>query len=78
MSIPDTVLQFARERHYDGAEESTPWNGYTVYIPLYDLNTGECIWVGPPLVILVKDEKIRLSTVDESFEYLHYEKRKND
>ena len=43
------------------------WHGFEVYTPVYSIEPA-CI--GLPLIILVKDGNIRLSTPDEAFEYL--------
>ena len=44
------------------------WNGYEVY----ELDFDEECFVGLPLVILVKEGQVRLSTPEESFEYFDY------
>jgi len=44
------------------------WNGYEVYVPEYK----EVFEGGVPLVVLVKDDEVRLSKIEESFEYLKY------
>ena len=46
-----------------------PWKGYNVYIPQYKGNP--CI--GLPYVILEKGEEVRISTPEESEEYLDFE-----
>jgi hypothetical protein len=51
---------------YDGAEYSGKWGKYEVYEPEFN----EPSVVGLPFFILVDKEKIRMSTEDESFEYL--------
>lgn len=43
-----------------------PWNGYDVYEPIYT----EMAYRGLPYVVLVKDDEVRLSTTDETIEYL--------
>ena len=35
-----------------------PWKGYDVYVPEYD----EMMYIGLPLVLLVKGEEMRIST----------------
>ena len=51
-----------------GAKESIVWNGFKVYEPIYEKNA----FIGYPLVILVKDNNARISTPDESLDYLDY------
>ena len=46
------------------------WNGYTVYIPMYK---QEYI-AGFPKIILEKDGLCRVSTCEECFEYIKFEK----
>ena len=43
-----------------------PWNGYDVYEPVYT----EMAYRGLSYVVLVKDDEVRLSTTDETIEYL--------
>ena len=43
-----------------------PWNGYDVYEPIYT----EMAYRGLSYVVLVKDDEVRLSTTDETIEYL--------
>jgi hypothetical protein len=65
------IIAFARSKGYDGAMYSGKWNGYEVYEPTVKGSTEEDpAIIGVPLIILVKGEDIRLSTVDEAFEYL--------
>jgi len=53
-------------------QKSIDWKGYNVYVPIY--KGKPCI--GLPYVVLVKGEEVRLSTPDESLEYLEYEQSK--
>ena len=50
------------------------WKGYKVYIPQYEGNP--CI--GLPYVVLKKGEDIRISTPEESLDYLDCEREKKD
>lgn len=45
------------------------WKGYEVYIPQYSKN----VYIGLPLVVLVKNGEARISTSDESLDYLDFE-----
>ena len=47
-------------------KKSVPWNGYDVYKPVYT----EMAYRGLSYVVLVKDDEVRLSTTDETIEYL--------
>ena len=47
-------------------KKSVPWNGYDVYEPIYT----EMAYRGLSYVVLVKDDEVRLSTTDETIEYL--------
>ena len=50
-------------------KKGVDWKGFKVYIPKYTGNP--CI--GLPYVVLQKGDEVRLSTPDESLEYLEYE-----
>ena len=54
----------------DSCKRGKNWNGYEVYIPVY-VNGGYV--VGLPLVVLVKDGDVRISTEEEAYEYLDHE-----
>ena len=45
-----------------------PWKGYEVYKPVYT----EFAFRGHPYVVLVKGDRVRLSTPEESIEYLGF------
>lgn len=47
-------------------KKAKPWNGYDVYEPVYT----EMAYRGLSYVVLVKDDEVRLSTTDETIEYL--------
>lgn len=64
----EKIIEFAKKHGYSGAEYSTDWKGYEVYEPYFD--GEETRYVGLPYIILVKGDKIRLSTPDESFEFI--------
>lgn len=61
----------------DDYTKGVDWNGYEVYEPEYEEKDGEYPKLGVPLVVLVKDGKVRLTTTDESFEYLRYSQKQN-
>ena len=54
-------------------KKSIPWKGYEVYEPVYN----ETMYIGLPLVILAKDDEVRISTDEESREYLDYQLKKS-
>ena len=63
--MEEELLAESYKRGYD-------WNGYEVYEPTYK----EYIEIGVPSVVLVKGNEVRVSDVDESFEYLKYSQMK--
>jgi hypothetical protein len=62
------VIIFAKKQGYISAKFLNKWNGFDVYETIY--HEGDTSFIGVPLVILVKDDNIRMSTVDEAFEQL--------
>lgn len=62
------VKQFAKKQGYKTVSQLKPWNGYECYEPIMDEKTTSM--VGPPLLILVKGDKIRMSTPDEAFQQM--------
>lgn len=63
----ETINNFAKGKGYYGAEYLKKWNGYECYEPTMDNADGEPACIGLPLVILVKGETIRMSTIEEAF-----------
>lgn len=49
-------------------KKAKPWKGYEVYKPVYT----EFAFRGHPYVVLVKGDRVRLSTPEESIEYLGF------
>lgn len=64
----DEIVGFAKEQGYDDVLHIAKWKDYEVYEPVF--NGDDVSFVGVPLIILVKDKMIRMSTVEESFEQL--------
>ena len=60
------IDEFAKSRGYVGCTYIRKWNGYDIYARKFD-ESGDPYFVGPPLVIMVKGEEIRMSTVEEAF-----------
>lgn len=65
MSEVKSVMDFAEKQGYESAYLVLKWNGYDVYQPVF---SDEMSYIGLPLMILVKGEKIRMTTPDEAFE----------
>lgn len=64
----DKIIAFAKKEGYDGVLPLGKWREYDCYEPTFDGSDEEnpaC--VGPPLIILVKGEEIRMSTEEEAF-----------
>lgn len=64
----EKVVEFARKQGYDNVNQLEPWNGFDVYEPIF--NSEEVTAVGLPLLILVKDDKIRMSTPEEALQQI--------
>lgn len=64
----EKVKAFAKKNGYETAEKLNSWNGYECYEPIMDSKKETA--VGPPLLILVKGENIRMSTPDEAFQQM--------
>lgn len=62
----EKIIKFAKDNGYATAKKLNPWNGYEVYEPI--MNDGEISFIGPPLIILVKGEEIRMSTPEEAYQ----------
>ena len=67
MDLKD-VIAFAKKNGYETAKKLNNWNGYECYEPIMDSKKEAA--VGPPLLILVKGETIRMSTPDEAFQQI--------
>lgn len=76
--IPERVTAFAKAQGYDGALPLAPWRGYEVYEPTFaGVGMDDFIPIGPPFVILVQGETIRMSTEEEAFQRID-ERAKDD
>ena len=62
------VISFAQRNGYETVEKLNNWNGYECYEP--NMDSKKETELGPPLLILVKGDKIRMSTPDEAFQQL--------
>ncbi len=63
------ITQFAKKYGYDKVFYLGKWRGYDVYEPTFE-GPGP-YFVGPPLVILVRGQSIRMSTVEEAYEQIN-------
>lgn len=62
------IIAFAKKQGYDGAVPLGKWREYDAYEPTFKGTTEEApAIVGPPLLILVKGEEIRMSTIEEAY-----------
>ena len=64
--MDDRVKELLRQLGTSYASKGADFNGYEVYIPEY---SGEPT-IGFPLVVLQKGDEVRISTDEESLEYL--------
>lgn len=62
------IIKFAKRNGYDNALPLGRWREYEVYEPVF--NGKEVAYVGPPLIILVKGDEIRMSTPEEAYQQL--------
>lgn len=62
------IEELMEELFADSYKRGKDWNGYEVYEPIHN----KPIFLGPPLVVLVKNNEVRISTPEESFEYLKF------
>ena len=52
----------------DDYRKGKSWKGYEIYIPNYK----KIVYSGFPYVVMVKEKEVRLSTEEESLDYLSY------
>ncbi len=65
------IIQFAKKNGYDGAEPLGQWRGYDCYEPTFkDTSIENPALVGPPLMIMVKGDEIRMSTEEEAYQQI--------
>lgn len=63
--IEELIFEDLEADNYKTGEH---WNGYNVYIPVYDGSPK----IGLPYYVLEKGDEVRISTVDEAFAYLDF------
>lgn len=61
----DRIREFAAAHGYDGAMYLKEWQGYSCYEPYRD-DDASCMGLG--LLILVKEDEIRMSTTQEAMQ----------
>lgn len=64
----EQVKEFAKQQGYDDVLQIGKWKGFDAYEPVF--NGEDVSFIGVPLLILVKGDNIRMSTVEEAFEQL--------
>ena len=72
--ITEAIEDYMEDLNADGYRKGKSWKGYDVYVPEYE----QPVYVGLPYVVLVKGGEVRLSTEDESLDYLDYAEREDD
>lgn len=63
--------EYKKRRYADDVIRVKDWKGYQIYKAV---RTGKPLYLGYPLVLMAKESEneIRISTPDESMEYLDY------
>lgn len=62
------IIEFAKLQGYDDIAPLGKWRGYDCYEPIFAASDEDCpAATGLPLLILVKDGTIRMSTEEEAF-----------
>ena len=67
--LQEKLEEFLEEFQAKSFRKGKRWKEYDVYIPEYE----DMVYVGLPLVLLVKGDEIRISTDQESMDYLEFE-----
>lgn len=65
----EKVKAFAKKQGYDDVLYIGKWKEFDCYEPVF--KGDDVSFIGVPLLILVQDKEIRMSTVDEAFEQLN-------
>ena len=64
-----SLIALAHKLNCDAVRKLCDWNGYVVYEPF---STSGATYTGMPLVLLEKDNTVRISTIEESFAVTDY------
>lgn len=60
-------MEYAKSKGYNDIRKLESWKGYEIYEPIL----YEDAIIGIPFVIMVKGNNIRMSTINETFEYMN-------
>lgn len=74
MDIQEKIDEQLEMLGVEKANKGKSWKGYDVYIPDTS-NLGK--YIGYPYIILVKGDEVRLSTPEESLDYLEFTNAEN-
>jgi len=66
--VAENIKAFARSQGYESALQLGKWHEYDAYEPLYSVK--KACPIGPPLMILVNGETIRMSTPEEAYQQI--------
>lgn len=67
----EKIIAFAKKNGYDGVDPLGKWRDYDCYEPIFEgTSEEEPAIVGPPLIILVKGDEIRMSTEEEAYQQM--------
>lgn len=64
------IIEFAKQQGYDDVLPLGKWRDYHAYEPVFNGSEEDPAIVGPPLIILVRGDEIRMSTEDEAYQQL--------
>jgi len=63
------IINFAKSQGFGAVKKLEDWHDYEIYEPLF--NDDEIHFIGLPFFIMVKDDGIRMSTLDEVEEWIN-------
>lgn len=66
--MKNKIIDFAKLEGFDTAQRVENWRGYEIYEPLY--NDGEVHYIGLPFFIMLKDDEMRMSTLEETLAWI--------
>ena len=61
------IKELIEQLHADSYKQGEDYKGYKVFVPVYNRE----VTLGLPLVVLANDKEVRISTPEESIEYLN-------
>lgn len=68
----DKIKELLNELNADGVKTGVDFKGYKIYEPVYD----KPVYIGYPYIIMENDREVRLSTEQESVDYIGYKSHK--